>query len=75
MPGSKGLKAEWFAETRRIHNADDARLTPAERLGAADELFALALEARRLRGGVEADGSDEPPELWLRLRARFRGDP
>lgn len=58
-----------FRELRRRHNVEASRASAEHRLARLDELVSLA---RSIGGRAGHSGSDEPIELWLRMKSRFR---
>ncbi|MCC7534588.1 MAG: hypothetical protein IT379_00160 [Deltaproteobacteria bacterium] len=65
------LRRRLFAAMRARHTRGRAATSATERFRRADEMTRLAAERTLPR----ASRSDEPPELWLRLKARWRAVP
>ena len=69
----RALRRRLLDEVRRRQVVDASKLTPAARIARLAELVALskALGASRSSAAAVAS-SDEPIELWMRMKARFR---
>ncbi len=63
------LRRKLLGEIRRRHTVESAARSPEERLRRAEQIAALGAELRPPLGSR----SDEPAELWLRLKAKWRG--
>jgi hypothetical protein len=65
------LRRQLLNEIRRRHTVDSAAKSATERLRRAEEIAALAAAAKP---PLQAR-SDEPVELWQRLKAKWRATP
>lgn len=66
--GMSARKRALLDRIRRERLADEATLSATERLARADDLLAFASQFNH----AAVPGTDEPPELWLALKARWR---
>jgi hypothetical protein len=69
----RALRRRLLDEVRRRHNVEASEASPAQRVASLDDLVALLRSLERVStGGRSATSSDEPPELWLRMKMHFR---
>ncbi|MBI2895112.1 MAG: hypothetical protein HYY06_16265 [Deltaproteobacteria bacterium] len=66
----RAVRRRLLAQVRQRHNVEASRLDAARRLSRLDELLALVRSVAL--PDMRACGSDEPLELWVTIKARFR---